>query len=311
MPMPDVSGVLLVDKPVGPTSFEVVQRVRRALGVRKAGHTGTLDPNASGLLPVCLGEATRIVPFLVAGTKSYRGTVRLGVVTDTLDSAGQVLQTRDPSGVSRASLEAALARLTGVQQQIAPMYSAKRVGGRRLYELARAGEAVEREAFEVTVDEARLEEFAPPDATIFVRCSKGTYIRSLAASLGETLGCGAHLAALRRLSSGTLDIESATSLEAIEREPAAAKPLSIDDALTHLPALQLDERQAISVSFGNGLTPEDHARLQLPSLAAGALARLVDPAGQVVAVGESNGERSVRLVRVLRGRVGPGTHRRA
>ncbi len=306
----DRSGLLLVDKPAGPTSFDVVQRVRRALQVKKAGHTGTLDPNASGLLPICLGEATRLVPFLVAGAKSYRGVVRLGATTDTLDAQGRFLSTRDPSGVTRASVEAALATMVGTQEQMPPMFSAKKVGGRRLHELARAGEEIERKPVAVTIEEARLEAFAPPEVTVFIRCSKGTYVRVLAADLGERLGCGAHLAQLRRLSSGPFSVESATALAEIERDPTAAAVLPIETALAHLPELELDERAAISVSFGNPLTPADRSRLRLPALASGALARLTGPSHRVVAVGEADPSGGVRLARVLLARTGPGLHRR-
>lgn len=311
-PASAVNGVLLVDKPVGPTSFDVVQRVRKALRTKKAGHTGTLDPNASGLLAVCLGDATRIATFLVEGTKSYRGTVRFGVTTDTLDPQGTVLETRDASHLTRGAVEAAVAGLVGVQSQVAPMYSAKRVGGKRLYELAREGEEVEREAFDVTIEEARVEAFENPDATIFVRCSKGTYIRTIAQTLGELLGTGAHLATLRRLASGQFDVTRALPLAEIERRgpegTLASEILTVEQALQALPALALDERRAIAVSFGNALLPEHHELLGLPLLAAGSKARLVAPDGLVIAVGESDGAGTVKLLRVLRSRTGPGTH---
>jgi tRNA pseudouridine55 synthase len=306
--------VLLVDKPFGPTSFDVVQRVRRAAGAKKAGHTGTLDPAASGLLVVCLEDATRIATFLVDGTKSYRGTVRLGATTDTLDAAGAVLETRDASHVTRADVERELAAMHGVQTQVAPMYSAKRVDGQRLYDLAREGKEVEQPTFEVTIEEARLETFDPPDAVVHVRCSKGTYIRTIAATLGERLGCGAHLAALRRLSSGRFSVDDTLTLAEVEARGKAGTladaVLSVERALEELPALRLDERHAASVAFGNALTPDVHHRLSLPMLATGLRARLLDPAGQVVAVGESDGAGTVKLLRVLRPRTGPGLHKR-
>jgi tRNA pseudouridine55 synthase len=309
----ELHGVLLVDKPVGPTSFDVVQRVRRALGGRKAGHTGTLDPNATGLLAVCLGEATRLVPFLMAGEKSYRGVVRFGVTTDTLDAAGSVLHTADASRLVRGDVEAAVAGLTGVTSQVAPMYSAKRVDGERLHEVARRGGEVERAPFPVRILETRLEAFTPPDATVFVRCSKGTYIRTLAETLGAVLGTGAHLAGLRRLSSGTLSVEDALGLAEVERlGPAAAERLiPTEVALGELPALPLDGRTAASVAFGNALGPAEHAALSLPAHESGTLLRLLDPSGIVVAVGEATGPHAVKLVRVLKARIGPGLHRRA
>ena len=212
----DEGGLLLVDKPVGPTSFDVVQRVKRALKSRKAGHAGTLDPNATGLLLVAVGEATRLLPFLTAEEKSYRGVVRFGVTTDTLDIAGQVLEERDASHLTREQVEAAVTALLGITSQVAPMYSAKRVDGRRLHELAREGTTIERTPFPVTIHQSTLESFEPPDATIFVRCSKGTYIRTLAETLGERLRTGAHLAALRRLSSGRFSVDGALPLETVE-----------------------------------------------------------------------------------------------
>jgi tRNA pseudouridine55 synthase len=310
----EVSGVLLVDKPAGPTSFDVVKRVRHLLKVKRAGHTGTLDPNASGLLPVCVGDATRIATFIVEGTKTYEGVVRFGTTTDTLDSQGTVLETRDASHVTREAIEQALAAMVGVQAQIAPMYSARKVNGKRLYELAREGIEVEREAREITIEEARLEKWEAPEATIFVRCSKGTYIRTIAATLGEVLGCGAHLSALRRLSSGRLSIAQAVKLEDIEPRvkagTLASEIISVEQALEDLPALQLNERRAIAVSFGNALENDAHAELGLKRLPTGTKARLLDPEGLVVAVGESDGQGTVKLLRVLRGRTGPGTYRR-
>ncbi len=308
----EVHGVLLVDKPVGPTSFDVVQRVRRALGTRKAGHTGTLDPAATGLLAVCLGDATRLVPFLMAGEKSYRGLVRFGAATDTLDAAGTILRTCDASHLKRDAVEREVRGLEAIDSQVAPMYSAKRVDGERLHELARRGEEVERVPFPVQIHEARLESFDPPDATVFVRCSKGTYIRTLAETLGERLGTCAHLAGLRRLSSGTFSVDAALTLDEVERlgPRAVERLLSTEAALAELPALPLDVRTSASVSFGNALGPAEHAALKLPSLARGTLARLVDPEGLVVAVGEVVAPEVVRLVRVLKARVGPGLHRR-
>ncbi len=309
----EIHGVLLVDKPVGPTSFDVVQRVRRALGTKKAGHTGTLDPNASGLLAVCLGDATRLATFLVAGTKSYRGTVHFGITTDTLDSQGAVLERRDASGLSSEAVEEAVRALTSVTQQVAPMYSAKKIDGKRLYDLAREGEEVERTPFPVTIHETRLERFAAPEAEIFVRCSKGTYIRTLAETLGGATGAGAHLSALRRLSSGTFHVDDAVSLDDVERYGRALLPrlLTTEQALAELPALTMDERTAASVAFGNALTPDQHRQFDWPVFAAGTLLRLLSPDGFVVAVGEADGAAGVKLARVLRARVGPGLHKRS
>lgn len=302
------SGVLLVDKPVGPTSFDVVKAVRRALRVKSAGHTGTLDPNASGLLPICLGDATRIASFITDGSKVYSGVVRFGVETDTLDSEGKVTATHEAGHLQQSEVAAAVAGLVGRQEQITPMYSARKVDGRRLYELAREGQDVERPAHEITVEEAVMLDWAPPDATIRIRCSKGTYIRSLAAVLGERLGTGAHLKALRRLASGPLNVSDALPLEAVvqlvETDPAAllARILTVEQALLELPEIRLDARTAISVAFGNQVPPG-----MFPALPPGAKVRLVDPEGFVVAVGESTAGGAIRLARVLRARTGSGS----
>jgi tRNA pseudouridine55 synthase len=281
--------------------------VRRALRVKSAGHTGTLDPNASGLLPLCLGDATRIASFITEGTKVYDGVVRFGVETATLDAEGTVTATRDASHLDRQVIEGAVAQLIGRQTQITPMYSARKVDGKRLYELAREGQEVERPEHEITVERAELLDWAPPDATVRIRCSKGTYIRSLAALLGERLETGAHLKALRRHASGALNVSDALPLDTIlrlsESDPAAlaARILTVEQALVELPALRLDQRTAISVAFGNPVPPGMFAVLPV-----GAKVRLLDPEGWVVAVGEAAVGGGFRLARVLRARTGPG-----
>ncbi len=248
--MPD--GVLVVDKPRGPTSFDVVAEVRRVFAERRVGHAGTLDPMATGVLPVCLGEATKLVPFLQDGEKVYEAEARLGVATDTLDAEGRVTEERDASHVTRADVETALAAFVGRIRQVPPMHSALRVGGKRLYELARAGVEVEREPREVVVSEARLEAFSAAESRVrfVVRCGKGTYIRSLAGDLGARLGVGAHLTALRRLRVGPFTVECALSFAALA-EPGAPLPLSPPaEALGHLPSLARDAEQARDVRDG-------------------------------------------------------------
>lgn len=305
---PDPSGVLLVDKPLGPTSFDVVRRVRRALKVKAAGHTGTLDPAASGLLPVCLGDATRIATFLTDGDKEYEGVVRFGATTDTLDAAGEILEQRDASHLTLDAVQGAVAAMVGPSLQAPPMYSARRVDGKRLHQLAREGVEVEREARPIVIHAIELLSFAIPEATIRVRASKGTYIRVIAQDLGEALGCGAHLAALRRTGSGNFQVADALPLEQIEEAPdeARARLLTVEQALSFLPALQLDERHAMSVAFGNPLDRGMQTRLGLQAPEVGGRYRLLDPAGNVVAVGEANETRVVKLLRVLRAKQGPG-----
>jgi tRNA pseudouridine55 synthase len=205
------SGILLIDKPEGVTSFEVVRRARRALGLKKIGYLGTLDPLATGLLPLCLKEATKLAPYLMPEPKVYRAQVRLGVTTTTQDATGEVVATCEalpaPAQIYRAA-----AALVGELIQVPPSYSALHDGGERAYRLARRGEAVELPPRRVTVYELTVNEVALPEVTVTVKCSQGTYIRTLAQDLGAALGCGAHLAALRRLAVGPLRVEEALTL---------------------------------------------------------------------------------------------------
>jgi tRNA pseudouridine55 synthase len=195
------------------SSASAVDRVKRATRAKRAGHAGTLDPIATGVLAVCLGEATKLAKYLLADDKAYEATGVLGVATDTLDRTGTIIAER-PAQIERGQLEAALARRLGAQRQVPPMYSAIKQGGVRLYHRARAGEEVERTPREIRIDELALLAFEPPRFTIALACSKGTYVRSLIADLGDDLGCGAHLAELRRTRSGRFTIDRALALDA-------------------------------------------------------------------------------------------------
>jgi tRNA pseudouridine55 synthase len=296
-----VDGVLVVDKPAGKTSFDVVALVRRLLETRRAGHTGTLDPFATGVLPVCLGLSTRIVPFLTEGDKAYEATLKLGEATDTQDGTGEVISRAPVPALTPEDLEVALSRLRGPLLQAPPMYSAVRVGGRRLYELAREGQVVEREARPVTVYELALRRFEPPVLSLFVRCSKGTYVRTLAHDLGEALGCGAHLTALRRTVSAGFGIHQAVSLKELGRrgaEAARARLLSEAEALSFLPAFDVDAASARKVCSGQRL-----ARGDLPGLDAlpeGGRLRLMGTGGELLAVAERRAG-AVHYLRVLAG----------
>jgi len=217
-----VDGVLLLDKPVGISSNAALQRAKRALRADKAGHTGTLDPLAGGLLPICLGEATKFSQGLTDAIKSYRADVRLGITTETGDAEGGVTAMR-PVGCSRDDLEHAVTAFRGDILQIPHRFSALKRGGRALYDYARAGEEIEIAPRPVRIDELVIEAFESPAVTLRVRCSKGTYVRSLAESIGETLGCGAHVAALRRLSVGRLHVDHSITLEALEAMPESER----------------------------------------------------------------------------------------
>jgi tRNA pseudouridine55 synthase len=275
-----MNGILVVDKPKGPTSFDVVAAVRRALKVKKAGHTGTLDPMATGVLAICLGDATRVAQVFTDGDKAYDATVKLGVTTDTLDAEGKVLETRPVPPVTRASLEAALAPFRGPQHQTPPMYSAIKKDGKRLYELARAGEEVEREAREVTVHALTLNDFSADEVKLSVSCSKGFFVRTLAADLGEALGCGAHLTALRRTQSGPFALAQAVPLATLVEQGTAAaegRLVSVDAALTFLPEVRTTEAEADRVRHGGVV---EVARPDVP------LVRVTDSTGRVLALAE-------------------------
>src|SRR5215467_4389163 len=205
-------GILVLDKPAGMTSASAVDRVRRALEISRAGHGGTLDPIATGVLPVCVGAGTKLAQFLLADDKAYEAEGVLGVETDTLDRTGRVVVERNAE-VSREALLTALAAQRGERTQIPPMYSAIRQGGVRLYDRARAGEEVERAPRPIRIERLDLLWFEPPRFGVAVACSKGTYIRSLIADLGSALGAGAHLAELRRTRSGRFTIEQAVTLD--------------------------------------------------------------------------------------------------
>jgi tRNA pseudouridine55 synthase len=249
-----VDGFLIIDKPAGCSSHDVVNRVRRILATKKVGHTGTLDPFATGVLPIAVGEGTKAIPFLDEGEKRYLATLQLGLTTDTQDNTGAVLQRTDYSQVDEAALRQTMAGLTGEIDQVPPMFSAIKQGGQPLYKLARKGIEVERAARRVTILRFELLAFAPPLAQVEVHCSRGTYVRTLADDLGRILGCGACLTELRRTMSGPFRLEQALTLEQLETVVAGnaidhylLQPLAM---LGHLPRLGLDADQARLVRNG-------------------------------------------------------------
>jgi len=208
-----VHGILLLDKPTGMSSNAALQQVKRLFNAQKAGHTGSLDPLATGLLPICLGEATKITSYLLDSDKKYQGIAKLGVRTNTADAEGDVLQTRPVPVLSDDTVEMALDSFRGEISQIPPMHSALKLNGKPLYELARQGIEVERKPRNITIFELKKLGFDKDELEIFVHCTKGTYIRTLAEDLGEVLECGAHLKALRRVAAGPFDIKQSISLE--------------------------------------------------------------------------------------------------
>ncbi|MEN8108413.1 MAG: tRNA pseudouridine(55) synthase TruB [Pseudomonadota bacterium] len=226
-----VNGILLLDKPTGLTSNAALQQVKKLFRARKAGHTGSLDPLASGLLPICLGEATKVSAFLLDADKHYLVDMKLGERTTTGDAEGEVVERRPFDGVTERQLLQVMAGFDGEIEQIPPMYSAVKHQGQRLYKLARQGVEVEREPRTITIHDMQLLELAPPLATIRVHCSKGTYVRTLVEDIGEALGCGAHVADLRRLGVGPFDDSKLLTMTELENRHAEAGEAGLDALL--------------------------------------------------------------------------------
>ncbi len=263
-----MDGILNINKPWGETSFSIVAMVKRLTGERRVGHAGTLDPAATGVLPVCLGQGTRVIEFLVDATKAYRAEIELGMTTDTYDASGRIIERGDPSGISQDQVESALTSFCGLIQQTPPMYSAVKYQGKPLYQLARAGITVERRSRLAKVHRLELVDWQPPVATIEVVCGKGTYIRSLAYDLGQALGCGAYLKNLIRLRCGLFDIRDAVSVSQLEDAFRYGYwqyfIYPIDSVLLHWAAMVVSDDAGQSIRNGRplpaGSSSEDHCR---------------------------------------------------
>ena len=287
-----VDGVLLLDKPVGLSSNHALQRARRLYAAAKGGHTGTLDPLASGLLPLCFGEATKFAGELLDADKRYVARLRLGVTTDTADAEGRVLEQR-PVDVSLDKIEAALAEFVGPIEQVPPMYSALKRDGRPLYEYARAGIDLERAARKVVVHALSLREWVVPELEFEVHCSKGTYVRTLGADIGDRLGCGGHLSALRRTAIGPLEIGAAVTLdrlEAMDDTGRAAVLAPADSLLRSLPEARLDAERARRIAHGQAVSWPGREGSRL---------RLYDPAGGFLGLGRIAGEDHLTVDRLV------------
>lgn len=250
-----LDGILVIDKPSGLTSNAILQRVKRRLGAAKAGHTGALDPLATGVLPLCFGEATKFSQWLLEADKTYRAEGQLGVITDSGDSDGKVLETRPlPGNLDQALVEQALAPLRGEIDQVPPMFSALKHQGQPLYKLARQGKEVERKARRVHIKQLTLVAFDGDRFTIDVHCSKGTYVRSLVECIGETLGCGAHVIALRRTAAASFTLADAVTLEQLENDAPPEQfdslLLPLDKPLEQLPAVSLAPEHCLSILHG-------------------------------------------------------------
>ena len=274
-------GLLLVDKPGGITSHDAIDRVRRALGIRKVGHAGTLDPMATGLLLIGVGRATRLLRFLGELEKTYEGAARLGVETDTLDADGEVIRTTEvPGSATPAAIRSAMSSLVGESMQRPPAYSAVKVAGRKLYDAARAGESLEAAPRPIRVRDFELVGVADADLEFCLTCSSGTYVRVLLSDVGSALGCGAHLTRLRRTAIGPFGVAGAGPPD------VPGEPLPIERAVSHLPRLVLEPEEAVAAG---------HGRILGPLGIAGPYA-VFSPEGRLIGVYEDDGGKAVPQV---------------
>lgn len=278
-----MNGILIIDKPQGVTSFDMVRQARRWCQTRRVGHAGTLDPLATGVLPIAVGWATRLVEYMMAGEKTYQATMKLGASTDTQDSEGQILEEKEWAHVDRDTFDAALSSFIGQIQQLPPMFSALKKDGQPLYKLARKGIEVERQPRSITIESLTLDEFAPPFVTFTVRCSKGTYVRTLCHDLGQKMNCGAHMTALRRLGCGQFDVTVSHTPDEILELVGQGKPLPLLS-----PAAALADWPTLTVTgtlldkLQDGVAP-DMADLDVSAITAGDRVRFMTE-GDLVAI---------------------------
>lgn len=284
-----MNGIVVIDKPAGLTSHDVVSEVKRILGAKKAGHTGTLDPIATGVLPVCINEATKLTQFLSAEKKTYLATMLLGVQTDTQDTEGEVTQKSDKV-VSEEDIREALKRMVGQIKQVPPAYSALKHKGKPLYKYARAGEFPEISGRDVEIFCLNVRDISFPYVTFDISCSKGTYIRTVCSDVGNALGCGATLSGLRRLQSGFFTEDMALSLEDVpvaeKKKELLAKMLPMAQCLRIFATIEVSESLADKLRTGFQPDVEMMRQNVLPFLAAGDMIKFVSPAGHLVAVAE-------------------------
>lgn len=282
-----MDGVLVVDKPQGLTSHDVVAVARRALGESRIGHTGTLDPLATGVLPLACGRATRLVRFLTSSVKHYDAVIRFGVTTDSYDITGTETSRSDRTP-TREAVEQVMSSMLGHHQQMPPAFSAKKVGGQRAYAMARRAEAVTLQAVPVHLSRAELLEFSGLSARVVLSCSAGFYVRSFAQTLGEQVGTGACLEALRRTGSGAFDISEAVTLEVLQRDPATAQAQAVplDRLLLDLPGARLTDEGRTRISRGQDVGLPHVLREDSASLdQSGEWIRLLDSGGRLLAIG--------------------------
>jgi len=284
------SGILLIDKPEGPSSAHVVHRVKTILQAKKVGHLGTLDPFASGLLLIGVNEGTKVADIFLGGVKSYWGVIALGIDTDTQDATGKIIKERPVPSLSETHLQTLEQKFTGELQQVPPMFSALKRDGVRLYRLARQGKEVPREPRRIRIDALRLTKLSPAELEFTTTCSRGTYVRTLAADMGEELGCGAHLKKLRRTACDHLTVEKAIALELLEERCAAvgAPLVSLREALVHLPAVTWQSRSLSRLRLGQ---QELLAQIAKPRDFE-SLVGILDPRGELAALAKWSEELS-------------------
>lgn len=277
-----MNGILLINKEKGPTSHDVVAKVRKALKMKKVGHMGTLDPAATGMLPLLLGKATRLSRYFIGADKSYRAVIRLGETTDTLDGDGTTLSTQEVNA-DEAAIRQAVESFLGKQQQLPPMYSAKKIKGKRLYDLARKGIEVERQPKDIEIKRLEIESINGNDIQLVVDCTSGTYIRVLAADIGERIGCGAYLFSLERLRVGDFVLEDACKIEQLS-DSDGFKVLSLGTALAGFTTIKLPRNLSTLVSRGHQLNASQLLRLKLPLFQSDEVVVLVSDTSEPLAV---------------------------
>ena len=285
-----MDGILVINKAPGMTSHDVVGKIRKLLKQRRVGHAGTLDPTATGVLPICVGQATGVAEYLSESGKAYVARITFGIVTDTYDTEGDIIRTTDASQLDRATIEQLLPRFLGDQMQMPPRYSAIKIQGQPAYKRMRSGEEVTLEPRPITITDLTIVDWQPPHLTLAISCSKGTYIRSLAYDLGEASGYGAHLTALQRTRSGPFTLSESVTLEqlatAATEETIETHLLPADRALLQYPAFTLDDPTAARVLHGNSFqTPTVPESQPQPTLA-----RIYDSSGHFLAIAAWNDE---------------------
>ncbi len=298
-----MDGILIIRKPAGPTSHDIVNGVRHIFGQKKVGHAGTLDPMATGVLVICIGKATRVAEYLMSLPKEYRARMILGQTTDTQDSTGNIISECDASYVTREMLEQAVSRFVGDIEQVPPMISAIKHQGKPLYKLAREGKSIERAPRKVTIWSIQVTDFLQPatsgaqnlaEAELVVSCSSGTYIRTLCADIGETLRCGAHMSALERTKVGRFSIEQAVTPDELKEAKAAGQLekliVSVGEAIADLPAAFVSGDAIAKLSHGRTVSVLTYAK-------SGALVRILAPSGKLLAIGSVVQENSETLVK--------------